>query len=105
MLGPCGNICETCDSRFMCSTYKEANKDIGIFRKGNVYKIAWKNRRRDAKRHLLKSFQAENEKEAIKRFKEVVPQLPDKYTYALFTGNWKYIISVDDIEEELIKGD
>ena len=73
-------------------------EDVKLFRKGNVYKIGWMNNRKDAKRHLFRVFQAENDKEAIKRFNEAISQIaPDHPTkkFTLYTGDWKFIIDFE----------
>lgn len=73
-------------------------EDVKLFRKGNVYKIGWMNNRKDAKRHLLKVFQASNDEEAKDKFIEamaqVAPDHPNK-RFTLYTGNWKYIMDFE----------
>lgn len=56
-----------------------------------TYKIACFANRKDAKRHLVKSFQAESEEKAIEYFiqKVTVDGIPEKYSYKLYTGDWQ----------------
>ena len=68
--------------------------DVKLFRKGNVYKIAWFSNRRDAKRHLYKPFQAISDGEAIETFVDVVTTLRlqeenRNKTFKLYSGDWK----------------
>lgn len=63
-------------------------------RRGNVYKIAYFAGRKNAKRHLYISFQAESKEEAITIYKETIERLykepENKFkTFELLTGNWK----------------
>ena len=63
-------------------------------KRGNVYKIAYFAGRKNAKRHLYVSFQAESKEEAIKTFNGVLDTLQSKpenkfKTFKLYTGNWK----------------
>ena len=61
-------------------------------KRGNVYKVAYIGKRKDAKRHLIESFQAESLIEAIERFKEIVKESgKDGIRFELLTGNWKLI--------------
>lgn len=68
-----------------------------IVRRGNVYKIAFVAGRKNAKRHLYKTFQAETVDEAAEKFEQICSDLitnfPEyKYkTFTLCTGNWKTI--------------
>ena len=62
-------------------------------KRGNVYKIAFKSNRCTAKRHLVKSFQAETLDDAMLEFMDVLDKSEFKkgYTLELLTGNWKLI--------------
>lgn len=62
-------------------------------KRGNVYKIAFKCNRRTAKRHLYKSFQADNVDEAKLEFMAVLDKgiFEKGYTLELYTGNWKLL--------------
>ena len=62
-------------------------------KRGNVYKIAFKCNRKTAKRHLYKSFQAENLDEAMIEFMAVLDKgiFEKGYTLELYTGNWKLL--------------
>lgn len=63
-------------------------------KRGNVYKIAYFAGRKNAKRHLYMSFQAEDKEAALKVFNETLTKLQtnpeNKFkTFKLYTGNWK----------------
>lgn len=61
-------------------------------KRGNVYKVAYIGKRKDAKRHLIESFQAETLDEAVKRFEEIVKESGKSgIRFELLTGNWKII--------------
>lgn len=61
-------------------------------KRGNVYKVAYIGKRKDAKRHLVESFQAESLDEAIKRFIDIVYDKGETgVRFELLTGNWKLI--------------
>ena len=61
-------------------------------KRGNVYKVAYIGKRKDAKRHLIESFQAESLDEAIGRFKEIISEKGKAgVRFELLTGNWKLI--------------
>lgn len=61
-------------------------------KRGNVYKVAYIGKRKDAKRHLIESFQAESLDEAVRRFKEIVSDKGETgVRFELLTGNWKLI--------------
>lgn len=74
-------------------------------KRGSVYKIVFKAKRRDAKRHLLESFQANSLEEAKQYFKQTVAthyqeNVNRMYFFELYTGNWKPIIQVEYKKEE-----
>lgn len=74
-------------------------------KRGSVYKIAFKAKRRDAKRHLLESFQADSLEEAKEHFRGVVKKhyaenVNRMYRFELYTGNWKPIIQVEYKKED-----
>lgn len=65
-----------------------------IVKRGNVYKIAYFAGRKNAKRHLYISFQAESKELAIKTYNDILNELQNmpgnKFkTFKLYTGNWK----------------
>lgn len=69
-------------------------------KRGNVYKIAFVAGRKNAKRHLYLSFQAESKEEAIKIFNETLTKLQanpeNKFkTFTLYTGNWQPVETED----------
>ena len=69
-------------------------------KRGNVYKVAYIGKRKDAKRHLIKSFQAETIDEAadefIKILKEKIGNDPmPGYQFQLLTGNWNVLFCTD----------
>ena len=75
-------------------------------KRGSVYKIAFKAKRRDAKRHLLESFQADTLEEAEAHFREIVKHhymenVNRMYRFELYTGNWKPILQVEYKKEEI----
>ena len=75
-------------------------------KRGSVYKIAFKAKRRDAKRHLLESFQADSLEEAKEYFSGVVKKhykenVNRMYRFELYTGNWKPILQVEYKKEEI----
>lgn len=54
-----------------------------------TYKIGFRNMRKDARRHLLTSFKAENDVEAAKKMFEILKdKFDEKYEYRLYTGDW-----------------
>lgn len=59
-----------------------------------TYKIASYANRKDAKRHLVKSFQASSEEEAVNYFirKVAAEGILEKYTYKLYSGDWQRCI-------------
>ena len=69
-------------------------------KRGNVYKVAYIGKRKDAKRHLIESFQAESLDEAVNRFEEIVNTVKKPgVKFELLTGNWKcitYFIAKED---------
>lgn len=73
-------------------------------KRGNVYKVAYIGKRKDAKRHLIESFQAESINEAVGRFKEIVKEKNEPgVRFELLTGNWKlitYTIPVYDAKRD-----
>ena len=86
---------------------REENKlnEIKV-KRGSVYKIAFKAKRRDAKRHLLESFQADSLGEAEEYFRGVVKKhykenVNRMYRFELYTGNWKPILQVEYKKEEI----
>ena len=75
-------------------------EEVKLFRKGNVYKIAWTPNRKDGKRHLYKAFQSESEEAAVEAFQNEVTSLlldpvNQNRTFSLYTGDWKYIITYE----------
>lgn len=76
-------------------------------KRGNVYKVAYIGKRKDAKRHLIESFQAENITEASERFIQILKErigndpMPG-YEFQLLTGNWKVIFYTDALG--MVKG-
>lgn len=65
-------------------------------KRGNTYKLAYRANRRDAKRHLIKSFQEEDRDAAIMAVDNLVASLftlPENKnkTFELYTGNWKLV--------------
>ena len=62
-----------------------------------VYKIGFTNNRKDARRHLLRSFRAADDEEAKDLFIEYVSTFCDtkRYFYRLYTGDWKEIYSFE----------
>ena len=76
-------------------------------KRGNVYKVAYIGKRKDAKRHLIESFQAEDQGEAIAHFLDIVKEKNEPgVRFELLTGNWKlisYTIPVYDAGKDEIK--
>ena len=69
-------------------------------KRGNVYKVAYIGKRKDAKRHLIESFQAESLNEAFERFMEIISDKGEPgVRFELLTGNWK-IITYQIIKED-----
>lgn len=69
-------------------------------RRRNTYKIGVMIKRKNAKRHLFKSFQAVNDEEAKKVLEETAKEyykIPANryYRFVLCTGNWKPICYYD----------
>lgn len=61
-----------------------------------IYKIGFTNNRKDARRHLLRSFEAPNDAKAIDFFLEYVSMYCDeRYNYKLYTGDWKELYSFE----------
>lgn len=61
-------------------------------KRGNVYKVAYIGKRKDAKRHLIESFQADTLDEAVNRFREIMHSYTESgVRFELLTGNWKLI--------------
>lgn len=81
-----------------------SGKPVAKVKRGNTYKVAYKANRHDAKRHLVKSFQAESIYEASCDFTNLVvalktlPENKNK-TFELYTGNWKLIEVYKDMED------
>lgn len=74
-------------------------------KRGSVYKISFRAKRKDAKRHLLESFQANSLEEAKEYFKEVSAkyykeEINRMYRFELFTGNWKPISCIEYKKED-----
>ena len=64
-------------------------------KRGNVYKVAYIGKRKDAKRHLIESFQAEDLDEAIIEFKKIMHDYGKVgMRFELLTGNWKLLTYV-----------
>lgn len=79
-------------------------KPLAKVKRGNTYKFAYRANRKDAKRHLIRSFQEENRNNAIQAVDNLVialrtlPENKSK-TFELYTGNWKLVKEYKPTEE------
>ena len=79
--------------------------DLIKVRRRDTYKIGVMAKRKNAKRHLLKSFQATSVDEACKIFEDTAKEyykIPANrnYRFELCTGNWKPICYYDYKKED-----
>lgn len=65
-----------------------------------VYKIGFKRNRRDARRHIFRSFKAANDDMAKGEFDKIVFNEGDtkNYRYTLYTGDWSREVAYYDGE-------
>ena len=79
-------------------------KPTAKVKRGNTYKLAYRANRKDAKRHLIRSFQEEDRSAAIMAVDNLVvalrslPENKNK-TFELCTGNWKLVKEYKPMEE------
>lgn len=68
--------------------------------KEKIYKIGFKRNRKDARRHIFRTFKASDDLTAKSKFDDVVSNEGDtkNYRYTLYTGDWSREVAYYDCE-------